>query len=407
MREILYIRLPSGVPPDALIAAPVEFAVAPADRSGLSSVQHGTLEAALQQAAGRRLIVFVPGADVRLTSVTVPARQASKVLQAAPYQLEEQLAEDIDTLHFALGPRQADGSHPVAVVADELMRAWTAPFRERGLRLEALVPDTLALPWDPDQGRWSALCEAEQVVVRNAPFSGFHCAPDDLTSYLLMGDPDKSRALRLLTLSNAGLDYSRIDWPLELLPGYHWPLEVFAQHLQLSQAIDLLQGEYSQRQDLDRYWKPWRAAAILAVVAIALSATIYGIETWRLGQQLSAQDQANLARFQALFPNETRIVDLQVQLDQQMRALKGSGQDAGVFPLLEVMTQAVGANQGLKLQNLQFRDGALFVAMKASDLQVVERLREWFASQRAATLEVQSADAGTEGVQVRVKLTPV
>ena len=58
---------------------------------------------------------------------------------------------------------------------EEAEQAWqgvlgiselTAPFRERGLRLEALVPDTLALPWDTDQNRWSALREAEQVVHR-------------------------------------------------------------------------------------------------------------------------------------------------------------------------------------------------------------------------------------------------
>ena len=50
--------------------------------------------------------------------------------------------------------------------------------------------------------------------------------------------------------------------------------------------------------------------------------------------------------------------------------------------------------------------GALFLALRATDLQVVEHLREWFSSQRAAALEVQSADAGADGVQVRVKLSP-
>ncbi len=407
MRETLYIRLPSGVPLEALTVATVEYGYAPADRPTAISVQQGVIDQALQRAAGHRIVVLVPGADVHLTSVTVPARQPSKVLQAAPYQLEEQLAEDVDTLHFAIGPRQADGSHPIAVTTRALMDGWLAPFRERGLRPEALIPDTLALPWSLDPPRWTALAEAEQVVVRNAAFGGFSCAPDDLVAYLQMADAEKSHTLRLLIPSKAGLDYSRIDWPVELLPGYSASLDAFVRHLDQAHSINLLQGGYSQRQDLERYWKPWRAAASLAAITLLLGASVYGIETWRLGRDVQVQDDANLARFQTLFPSETRIVDIQVQLDQQIKAIKGSSAQGGVFPLLEVLTQAVSANQGLRVQNIQFRDGALFLALRASDLQVVERLREWFASQRAAALEVQSADAGSEGVQVRVKLSPV
>lgn len=405
MREILYIRLRPGVPGSPLPAESVEYAVATLDHPGSTAARQAPLESVLDQAAARRIVVLVPGAEVRLSSVNVPARQASKVLQAAPYLLEDQLADDVETLHFALGPRQGDGTYPVAVVARARMDQWLQPFRERGLRPEALYPEILALPWDTEQ-RWSALIEPDQVVVRTAAFAGFCCHPDDLASYLQLADAGRTQVLRLLVVAQTGGDYSRIDWPLELRPGYASALEAFVPNLRPDSNINLLQGAYSQRQDLERYWRPWRAAAALAAACLLLAAVTQIVQTWKLAKAVAAQEAANLERFRELFPTETRVVNLAAQLDQQLRALQGGGRRDGLLPLLETLAQAVTTNQGLKLQGLQYREGALSISLEAADLQVVERLREWFAAQPAATLEVQSVDSGAQGAQVRLRLTP-
>jgi len=161
VRETLYIRLrqpQAGVPTSyAVVLADPAAAVAGVPPSVF--VRELPLEQIVGLAAGRKLVVFVPGAEVRLTQVQVPARQPAKVLQAAPFVLEDQLAEDIETLHFALGPRQADGVFPVAVVSHAHMEEWLAPFRAQGVMPDQLVPETLALPWD-QSGPWSVLPES-------------------------------------------------------------------------------------------------------------------------------------------------------------------------------------------------------------------------------------------------------
>jgi general secretion pathway protein L len=399
LRETLYIRLHSGAP-DAVTA----FCIAKADAVQSFAVNHAPLREILDQAGGRKLVALVPGADVRLTSVSVPARQAAKVLQAAPYALEDQLAEDVDTLHFALGPRQPDGTFPVAVVAKNKMEEWLAPFRDAGLMPEELIPETLCLPID-DSGRWSALAEPGHVTVRSAPYSGFGCVAEDLPLFLELADPGKQAQLRILIPRSFDGDFTQLAWPVELLPGFTEPLEALLQNHRHELSINLLQGAYSQRESMQRLWQPWRVAAILAAVWIALTAIDHTVQAFKLKRQLAAQQQENVERFQQLFPAETRIVDLSAQAEQQLAHLKGSGAHGSLLPLLESLSTALAATPGLLPQSLQFRDGALFVALTGNDLQQLEALRDWFAQHHGASLDVQSANAGSEGVQIRIKLT--
>ena len=351
-------------------------------------------------------MAFVPSADVRLTSVNVPARQAAKVLQAAPYALEEQLAEDVDTLHFAIAPRQADGNYPIAIVAKDKMEEWLEPFRSAGLVLEQLFPETLCLP-STETGRWSALAEPGHITVRSSAFGGFGCAEADLPLFLEFAELDKQTALRILIPRNFAGDFTQLGWPVELLPGFTEPFEALLQNNRPDVNINILQGTYSQREDLKRLWQPWRIATILLAVLIALVGVSHGVQSLKLKHQLAAQQQENISRFQQLFPSEKRIVDLSAQAEQQMTRLKKSGSHGGPLPLLQSLGAAMSATPGLVTQSLQFRDGSLFVALTGSDLQQLEKIRAWFSQHPGVSLEVQSANAGSEGVQIRIKLTPI
>lgn len=400
MRETLYIRL--GAVPDA----DVDYAVVAAEPRPLSqqlAQQRGPLSAAAELAPGRRVCVFVPAADVRLSTVQVPAKQPAKVLQAVPYALEDQVAEDIDLLHFAIGPRLADGQFPVAIVSRACMQRWTGALSAQGLRPEALVPESLALDVDDSGVQWHALVEGAQVIVRQNAWSGFTCLAEDLASYLGLVNPDHSQGLQLHLAGDQHTDWSRLAWPLNLLPHAN-ALSVLSAQYRADRSINLLQGSYAQSRDVQRLWKPWQLAAALLLAWLVVGGSAYTLDTLRLSAELERQDQANLARFQQLFPDQTRVVDLQAQLDQQLRQL-GGGAVGGPFPLLESLAQALAASPGLKLGGMQYRENALFLSLTANDLQALEALRNWFASHAGTRLEVQSANAESGAVQIRAKLT--
>lgn len=400
MRETLYIRMRAADP-----GAPTTYCIARGDAVASFMVEQAPLEDLLKLAPGRRTVLIVSSADLRLAGVQLPARQAAKVLQAVPFALEDQLADDIETLHFALGTRQADGTWPVAAVARDAMARWIGGFSVHGVRPDAIIPDVLTLPVPADH-QLSLLIDGDGVLVRSGPCSGFVCHRDDLELCLQMIDPERSRVLRTMIPRDQAFDPSALPWAQEALHGFSHPLEAMLQGLAGSPHIDLLQGEYSPRQDLLRLWRPWRLAAAMAGASVVLAAAVHGIESFRIGKELEALRAHNRQRYQEIFPSETRIVDLEAQLDQQLARVSGSSTAATLLPLMNVAAEATGAVSGLNVQSVQFRDAALYVGLSAASLQALEQLKTWFETPRAARLEVQAANSGSEGVQIRIKLTP-
>jgi general secretion pathway protein L len=405
VRETLYIRLRQPVA-DALTPHAVVTTDGLAGAPASVYVREAPLHEVLALAAGRKLVVFAPGADIRLTQVKVPARQPAKVLQAAPFVLEDQFADDVETLHFALGPRQLDGSFPVAVASHAHMREWLAPFAERNVLPDALIPETLALPWDSG-GPWTVLPEHDHLTVRTGAFSGFSCVPHDFELFLQLAEQGTPHSLRVLVPLGTEEDYTTLKRPLELLPGFKHPLEAMIRHLRMPQAINLLQGGYSQRESLDRLWRPWRFAAALCAAAFLLGVVVNSVQALRFKHAAADLQQTNEARFNQYFPAQ-RVpgLSLSTQVEQQAQMLtRGSGQD-GPLPLLQQAADSLNATPGLTLNNAEYREGALFLDLSASDLQLLEKLRGWYGSHHCARLDVQSADSGEGGAKIRVKLSP-
>ncbi len=414
MRETLHIRLPDWNQPqiedrasrvDAFVVA---YAITTTEPPISVLVRQAPLSEVLDQAEGKLIRLYAPAQDVRLLAAAVPARQASKAALAVPYALEDQFAEDVETLHFAIaGSVDARGEWPVAVVAAQHMKDWLAPFHARGLVPEALIPETLALPWREDD-RWTVLAEPGHLTVRTGPTAGFGCLEEDLELFLGLAEGETKQALRILITHGVDADFTKLERDVELLPGLSHPLEALARHYRALQSINLLQGPFAMRRALAREWRAWKLPALLLAAVFALGAVGNGLTALALKSQVTKQEKANEERFRALFPAEQRIVDLRAQAEQQFTALSGGARAGSVLSLIDAFAAGLKAAPTLRIEGLQYREGALFLSLSGTDLAALDQLKNHFASgQRGAQLEVQSANSGDGGVQIRVKLSPV
>jgi general secretion pathway protein L len=412
MRETLHIRLPDWSQshqdqPASLDAAMVAYAVTSTEPPVSVLVRTAPLSTVLDDAAGKLIRLYAPAQDVRLLSATVPAKQASKAALAVPYALEEQFAEDVETLHFAIaGSPDSRGDWPVAVVDSGHMQSWLAPLISRGLVPDALVPETLALPWRDDE-RWTVLAEPGHVIVRTGPVAGFGCLPEDLEMFLGFAEGDHRQALRILISQGVDTDFSQLERDVELLPGLAHPLEALARHYRPAQSINLLQGPFAMRRALAREWQAWKIPAALLAAVFALGVLGNAVSALVLKAQVSRQEQANAERFRTLFPREQRVVNLSAQAEQQFAATQGGARSGSMLALIDAFVGGLQAAPTLQVDGMQFREGSLFLSLKGTDLTALDQLKAHFANGHGgAKLDVQSANSGDDGVQIRIKLSP-
>lgn len=368
---------------------------APTGRSG-----EGTLEEVAEKFAKARLILLVPSDAVLITRVSLPIRQSSKLLQAVPYALEERLSEDVDTLHFALGARQDNGETPVAVTRQVQMEHWLQPFETHALRLDSMLPDFLALPWVEDQ--LSLAMTPDRVVVRHGAFDGFSTQPELLSEFL---GNDLDQPIRLYRQDgSAGLP---IDANLVHSESMHELIELATPTHLRAAAFNLLQGGFAPDHASAQWSKHMKWPAALAASWVLLSTLSLALSNASHQNKLDALYAESESVFREAFPEQTRIVNMEHQARQALSALLSSGQGDGLLPLLSASTPHLNKVDKLRLDSLQYRDGSLYLSLSGSDLQALERLRGEFAENKTLKLDVQSAQAGTEGVQIRLKVDMV
>jgi general secretion pathway protein L len=115
----------------------------------LGVVIEGALSEAAAMAVGRKVIVLVPGTEVHLANPMLPVKRGAQLEQVMRYALEENLATDVDDIHFSLGKRQPDGSTPVAATEHKQIAIWMESLNAAGIVADAMYAESEVLPAIP------------------------------------------------------------------------------------------------------------------------------------------------------------------------------------------------------------------------------------------------------------------
>ena len=89
-------------------------------------------------------VVGVPSDSVRLTEIEVPADEVKHLQKSLPFTMEEQVADDVDDLHF-VHEDLGDGRFLVGLVQRDLMTDWIEQLPGQD-DLAAFTPEALCLP---------------------------------------------------------------------------------------------------------------------------------------------------------------------------------------------------------------------------------------------------------------------
>jgi len=378
-----------------------------ADGTPDSGIHAGSIADAAREADGLRVVVLVAGIHCLLTRVRIPGRNRQKLLRAVPFALEEQLSDEVEQLHFALGEVDAEGDWSVAVINRNYMDRLIAVLDPAGMDIQQVIPEVLAVPLVEHE--ISALVIDDVVLVRNGPSSGYAVDSENLDVMLCMQHDEPAAPVHLMVrpdIQPPVID----DYPGEVIEEYYSddPLVIFAQGLD-SGSINLLQGPYSRSGDWTRVWKPWRATAALLLAGILVSLVATGVDYYRLTRE-SERLQAQIEQtFRAAMPGTKRVVNPRLQMQQQLDRLQHGGDSGGDFLSLLARTGSVLKGvEGVELGGISFRAGRLDLDLKIPNLQSLDQLKQALTGSGGLGVEIQSATTGADQrVQSRLRIQGV
>ena len=353
--------------------------------------------------AQRRIKVCfaAPGADARLLTLAVAPEEKKHLSQSLPFTLEEQVAADVDSLHFAYSPLEND-SYAVAIVAKAKMEAWQALLADfPGITL--WLPEPLLLPWL--DGEWCLVLEGESAIVRTGRCAGFTVEREMVAAMLQSVIVDTGLPMAVIVYGADQAEDTAL-LPELLHDRVQWRRGNLCAALLLSDApqatINLLQGSFAPRLPLALWWQQWRwVAAVFAAACILQLATTYAEYRSLFIQNLALRGAVEQS-YRRAFP-QGAVVDAEKQLRRQLDVVGGSGQPSGFIGLIERVGSAMAGMPDASIASINYNNkgNEMRLNIVAADFEGVEQLRSRI---NEAGLEAIMESSSTQGERVSARL---
>jgi general secretion pathway protein L len=413
MAEYLVIRLPT----DRDAAA--DWIAVDSNGTRVSAPVTGPLEEAASDVGDRSVIVLVPAATVLTTMADIPVKRGPRLLSALPFALEEQLADDVDDLHFAAGSRGENGLLPVAVVAHSLMDSWLQRLEKAQITAVSVIPENHGLARIP--GTLSLLVADDLVMFNDGAQNEFvlrSVKPSDalaVAGALNDADDDEPDATGHLLVYCEPDDEKRFehDWialrhelasvDINLLPDGVLPR--LAVTVAAGRGINLLQGRYGAKTEVGKLFRPWRLAALLLLGLGVVGLAGKGVDYYRLSQE-EAELKAQFSEiYREIRPQDNREILDPVATVNSIRRGTGGPSAAQVFlPSLQQLSVAMQQNATADIEAISYRAGVIDVRLTAPDVATLDSIQKIVSSSGRFSASIQSTDQVGDKVNSRIQI---
>nr|WP_251058287.1 type II secretion system protein GspL [Vibrio cincinnatiensis] len=334
------------------------------------------LEQLAPKAAQRSTVVLLASSDVLLTEVTIPSGASRQFSSILPYLLEDELAQDVDELHFSLLDKQGD--HAFVAVMDRL---WLQSILDRleqcGFSVKRVVPDVFSIPVNHEG--LSALQMGQHWLIRKGEYAGIGIDKEWLTWFChteWVKGTDKPLSL---------IAYTPLP-KVPLVEDQAWgenlehPLNSLLCKEIFRHKINVLTGSFKPKSSWLKYGLIWRKTMISAVVLLMIVMATQGLKIHQ--DSLTAQVYRSESEriFRTLFPDKQRIPTvsyLKRQMSDEVNRLSGGKQGETVLNWLNLLPASIGQVKGMEIQSLRFdaNRGELRVEVSGPDFQTFEQAR--------------------------------
>ena len=293
-----------------------------------------------------------------------PGRRKPGV-QALLFAVEDQLADDIEQLHLAVGPKDEQQRYPLLIIHKQWFKGVLAHLRASGLNIVSAYADADLLVGDQSCAAWWG-------------------------GRWIIGAALDAR----LAVSPQCLEVIKDSLPADM--AWHRDAVELRLSSSSSSAINLLQGEFH----ITTRHLPWVGVSVALLFTFALALGFSHLRSSFIEQQALQLNAQSEQRFKALYPEQTRIVDLSAQLEALQHSPTASG--GHLQRLLELTEKVVGASSA-EVQRMEWRASVGWtLSITASSFADLEQLR---VRGEQGALAITLSNANQQGNRVHALLT--
>jgi type II secretion system protein L len=323
------------------------------------------------------VILIIPQQCVYLAQLTLPERAGRQLLSAIEYQIEDQLARDIESQHFALGDTSVNPV-AIAVIERSIMTRCMSLAQTNLLRLRNVIPELFLSPW-PGEG--IVLCPAhEGYLLRYGAYRGLKCSEQALPAMLdLIRKEVEFDSITCFTADTEPLPH--IDaFPLE-----QRSLSEVRCGFVNAPIIDLQQRDFQLSSAWSGLARSWKWTALLLAGLLVLTGYNKAVALQALERELDELRQQQYALLQPHLPGISPQDNLKKALIERMKQLQLGRDEQGFLPLLVEFTRARDKFPEVDITRIAYQGKQLVFDISSSQLEKIETLLE--------TLKKQGVDA--------------
>lgn len=426
MTHTLFIQLPSAMQTSETT---VDWALFDAEQkvAGASGCSLADTVAQTADFPDKLIVALVPGADILQTQLTIPVGQKRHLQRTLPFLVEEEVATPIEEMHLCAGAINNDKIQ-VLVASHNAMKIWLQQLKAHQIEADWLLPDSATLGADNpleillDSQGAHFYCPQQPVInteLINLTFVAdtlIDQLPDDkkpaignlLVSKQLTEKEQSTIAALTTQFEVAGISLqqqsieSRFDFCCTQLVSR-------LQQGQSESLINLLNGDYRSTSKRQNNRTPkWGMLAAAVTLSIFIKLLLDVGSGLYLNHQSNQLDEQINALYHELFPQDKRIINAKVQMQNHLNGQIGNNGGSSFMPLFSYVAEALKNQddiQSTQLQQLRYNDKnqTLMVDINVKDVQQLEQLKHMIEA-RNVNVTILSANKERQWIKGRMRL---
>lgn len=306
------------------------------------------LHSLTEKALSRQVICLLPGMDVCIKEVPIKGAFNRQMQQALPYLMEEDLAVDVEKLHFTVIEKQTDLVH-VAVCNKQRMNHWLAWLSEAKISCKQFIPEGLTLPFPADKN-WQAVQLDNHWIVRESKELAWSCE-HSMLDIILASKITEDKKQTIESYSPL-LQERRGDWVSDLPI---LPMELLARGI-VGCKINLLNGEFKVKKEVNKALMKWRLPAIVVSLIFMTSCFNLYFESRKIEAQVSSVKEQVESAYRVAFPaqKKLRYSRIKKKLKSMLAEANAPGGNVGFLIMLDELVPAFDNNKQLVPSNLKY-----------------------------------------------------